>query len=91
MKNQILIIALLACAVLGSGVGVVYTQHTNRQFFIQLQQLQGERDNLEIEWELLQLEQSTLVTDAVVEEIARKRLNMLTPDPGQVFYITPHD
>jgi cell division protein FtsL len=91
MNSQILLIVLLAGAVLGSGVGVVYTQHANRQFFIQLQKLQAERDNLEVEWELLQLEQSTLVTDAVVEEMARKRLNMLTPDPGEVLYITPHE
>ena len=91
MKSQFLLIVLLAGTVLGSGVGVVYTRHVNRQFFIQLQKLQAERDNLEVEWELLQLEQSTLVTDAAVEEMARKRLNMLTPDPGQVLYIKPHE
>ena len=90
MKNhQILLIMLLACAVLGSGVGVAYTQHTNRQLFIQLQKLQAERDDLEVEWELLRLEQSTLVTDAAVENVARTRLNMLTPDPETVLYIAP--
>ncbi len=89
MKNQTLLIALLACAVLGSGVGVAYTQHTNRQLFIQLQKLQAERDDLEVEWELLRLEQSTLVTDAAIENVARTRLNMLTPDPGTVLYIAP--
>jgi len=82
-------IVLLTGAVLASGVGVVYTQHTNRQLFIQLQSLQAERDQLEIEWELLQLEQSTLVTDIAVEKTARKRLKMRIPDPGEVFYITP--
>ncbi len=89
MKNQTLLIMLLACAVLGSGVGVAYTQHTNRQLFIQLQKLQAERDDLEVEWELLRLEQSTLVTDAAIENVARTRLNMLTPDPGTVLYIAP--
>ncbi len=91
MNGQFLMVALLTGTVLGSGVGVVYTRHANRQLFIQLQKLQAERDSLEVEWELLQLEQSTLVTDAAVEEIARKRLNMLTPDPGQVLYIKPHE
>lgn len=90
MKSQIVLIALLVGAVLGSGVGVVYTHHANRQFFIQLQRLQTERDNLEVEWESLQLEQSALVTDAAVEETARRRLNMVTPDPGEVLYIAPH-
>lgn len=89
MKNQTLLIALLACAVLGSGIGVAYTQHANRQLFIQLQKLQAERDHLEIEWELLRLEQSTLVTDAAVEEVARTRLNMRPPDSSAVLYIAP--
>ena len=91
MKSQFLLIVLLSSAALGSGVGVVYTRHVNRQFFIQSQKLQAERDNLEVEWELLQLEQSTLVTDSAVEETARKRLNMLTPDPSEVLYIKPHE
>ena len=89
MKNQTLLIALLAGAVLASGVGVAYTQHSNRQLFIELQKLQAERDNLEVEWELLRLEQSTLVTDSAVEDVARTRLNMLTPDPATVLYILP--
>lgn len=89
MKSRTLLVALLTCVILGSGLGVVYTQHANRQLFIQLQKLQAERDHLEIEWELLRLEQSTLVTDAAVEEVARTRLNMHTPDPSAVLYVTP--
>lgn len=91
MKSQVLLIVLLTGAILASGTGLVYTQHANRQLFIQMQKLQAERDNLEIEWELLQLEQSTLVTNIAIEEVARTRLNMLTPDPSEVFYITPHE
>ena len=89
MKNQVLLVAALVVAVLASGVGVVYTQHTNRHLFVQWQKLQAERDSLEVEWELLRLEQSTLVTDAAVEAVARTRLNMVTPDPGAILYITP--
>jgi cell division protein FtsL len=91
MKGQVLAVVLLTIAVLASGVGVVYSRHVNRQLFIQLQKLQTERDNLEVEWELLQLEQSTLVTDFAVEDIARRRLNMLTPDSGDVLYVTPYE
>lgn len=89
MRNQILLVLLLVAAILGSGVGMVYTQHVNRRLFVEWRKLQVERDNLEVEWELLQLEQSTLVTDAVVEAVARTRLNMLTPDPGAILYIAP--
>jgi len=73
-------IVVLTVAVLGSGVGLAYTHHVNRQLFVQWQQ-----------WELLQLEQSTLVTEVAVEETARTRLNMLIPDPGQVLYIPPYE
>ncbi|PIE83468.1 MAG: cell division protein FtsL [Candidatus Contendobacter odensis] len=89
IKTHVLTITLLAIATLGSGIAVVYTQHNNRQLFIQLQQLQAERDKLEIEWEVLQLEQSTLVTDILIEKKARTRLKMSAPDPAQVLYITP--
>lgn len=82
---------VLTVTVLGSGIGLAYTHHINRQLFIQWQSLQTERDNLEIEWELLQLEQSTLVTEIAVEETARNRLNMLIPNPDEVLYIAPHE
>lgn len=89
MSNLFWQIVALTVAILTSGVGLVYTQHTNRQLFIEWQQLQTERDALEIEWELLQLEQSTLVTEVAVEETARTRLNMHVPTPDTVLYIAP--
>ena len=49
MKKEVVLVALLAVAVLASGIGVVYTRHINRKWFIQLQQLNVERDNLEVE------------------------------------------
>ncbi len=91
MNSSFWQIIVLTTAVLGFGVGVVYTHHANRQLFIQWQKLQTERDYLEVEWELLQLEQSTLVTEIAVEERARTRLNMLIPDPSKVLYIAPHE
>ena len=89
MKGQVLLVTVLTGAVLASGVGVVYTQHTNRRLFVEWRKLQAERDTLEVEWELLKLEQSTLETDAAVEAVARTRLNMVTPDPGAILYIAP--
>ena len=78
---------LLIGAVLGSGLGIVYTHEQSRQLFIELQNLQTRRDNLEIEWELLQLEQSTLATEAVVDHAARTRLNMVIPSPETIVYV----
>lgn len=91
MNSSFWQVMILTIATLGSGVGLVYTHHVNRQLFVQWQNLQTERDRLEIEWELLQLEQSTLVTEVAVEETARTRLNMLIPNPDDVLYIAPHE
>lgn len=86
MSNSLAIMLLLV-AVLVSGLGLVYTKHHSRQLFIELQRLQGQRDAMEIEWEQLQLEQSTLATEVTVDNAARTRLNMLTPNPNDVVYL----
>ncbi len=39
---------------------------------------------LEVEWGQLQLEQSTWAAHARIEKIARERLGMKVPAPGQV-------
>ncbi len=80
-------LVLLIAAVLCSGLGVVYGKHQSRQLFNELQSLQSHRDDLEIEWGLLQLEQSTLATEAVVDHAARTRLDMRVPAPEAVIYI----
>jgi cell division protein FtsL len=86
--NHRLVVIALAIAVLSSALGVIYTKHRSRGLFVELQTLQRQRDNLEIEWGLLQLEQSTLATEIVVDQAARKRLEMAIPDPDSVVYIT---
>lgn len=86
MSNTLLVIVLII-AVLVSGLGIVYTKHRSRQLFIDLQALQRLRDDMEIEWEQLQLEQSTLATDVAVDQRARSRLDMLIPDPAAVIYL----
>ncbi len=89
MDQHTLSAVLLGVIILLSGMGLAYTQHTNRQLFIELQRQQAQRDKLEIEWELLRLEQSTLVTDSAVEGVARAKLDMQPPDPNTVLYVTP--
>jgi cell division protein FtsL len=86
--KPISIAVVLVIALMSTGLGLVYTEHRSRQLFIQLQDLQVRRDNLEIEWELLQLEQSTLVTEATVDQAARIHLNMVVPTPGLSVYVT---
>lgn len=85
--NSYVAVLVLIMGIVSSGVGLVYTKHQSRKLFIELQVLQGLRDDLEIEWEMLQLEESTLTTEAVVDQAARVRLNMMVPDANSVIYI----
>jgi cell division protein FtsL len=80
-------ILLLLILVLLSGIGLVYSQHQSRQLFIELQGLQARRDELNIDWELLKLEESTLNTALMVDQTAHDRLHMLLPDPASVVYV----
>ncbi|MBT8422382.1 MAG: cell division protein FtsL [Gammaproteobacteria bacterium] len=76
--------AVLAIFALLSAVLSVYARHESRKQFAELQQLTAERDELEVEWGKLQLEQSTQSNLSHVEELARKRIGMRTPDMTEV-------
>lgn len=78
---------LLVMAVLASGLGIVYTKHRSRQLFIDLQELQRHRDSMEIEWEQLQLEESTHTTAEGLDHRARTRLDMFIPESDAVVYL----
>jgi cell division protein FtsL len=89
VKRQLLGVAILVPAVLTSAVGVVYARHLTRGLFAQLQGLRAERDDLDVEWSKLQLEQSTWATHARVETVARTRLQMILPRQEDIVVVTP--
>ncbi len=84
-----LVALFLAVAVLGSAIGVVYAKHESRKLFVQLQGLQVVRDELNVTWGQLQLEQSTWATNGRIERIARQSLNMQMPPTGAVVIVKP--
>ncbi len=75
----LLALALLWCAVLGSAAAAIYCKHTARGLFVELEALTTERDQLQIEWGQLQLEQSAWSTHGFVERVAASRLRMAIP------------
>jgi len=77
MKRTLLVI--LSIAVLVSAIEVVVSQHEARRLFVQIQELEAERDDLNEEWGRLQLEQSTWATDDRIESLARSELRMREP------------
>lgn len=73
--NMMLLLTVVICA-----LGVVTSQHKARKLF---QELEGEQERarqLEVEYGQLQLEMSTWATHPRIEQIARERLKMRTPD-----------
>jgi cell division protein FtsL len=80
---------LLALAVIASSISVVYARHQSRQLFVELQSLGNERDNMDIEWGQLQLQQSTLTTQGQVESAARDRLGMVNLSHANTVIIKP--
>lgn len=80
---------LLAVGVFASAIGVVYSIHQSRKLFVQLQSLQAQRDEMEVEWGRLQLEQSTWATDARIEDLASRKLDMIIPPPEAIVMVKP--
>jgi cell division protein FtsL len=84
-----LVLPLLWIAALGSAAAAVYCKHRSRALFIELERLNARRDNLEIEWGQLQLEQSAWSTHAFVERVASTKLHMAMPPPKDIEIIGP--
>ncbi|TLY76002.1 MAG: cell division protein FtsL [Gammaproteobacteria bacterium] len=91
MDRKMLAIAvpLLWVAALGSAAGAIYCKHRAREMFVELERLNARRDNLEIEWGQLQLEQSAWSTHAFVERVASTKLHMAMPPPKEIEVIAP--
>lgn len=75
---------LLWALLLGSAIAVVWSKHQARSLFIELQTLTSERDELDIRWGQLKLEQSAWATHGRVEQTARVDLKMVIPRPDEV-------
>jgi cell division protein FtsL len=90
-SQRIVFLALpvLWAAALGSAAAAVYIKHRSREAFIELERLDTRRDNLEIEWGQLQLEQSAWSTHAFVERVASAKLHMAMPPPKEIEIIAP--
>ncbi|SCZ50462.1 cell division protein FtsL [Thiohalomonas denitrificans] len=82
-------VLVLAAAVFVSALGVVFSTHEARKHFVALQDLVEVRDQLNVKWGQLQLEQSTWATDGRIERVAREELGMQMPQIGAVVIVEP--
>jgi len=88
-KLLAVLVPVLWFAALGSAAGAIYCKHRARQLFVELERLNAQRDNLQIEWGQLQLEQSAWSTHAFVERVASTKLHMAMPPPKEIEIVAP--
>lgn len=86
--SRILLVVLLL-ATIASAIGVVYSRHRHRQLFVELTRLEYARDELNIEFGRLQLEQATLAQATRVDQEARGRLGMKFPEAADIVVVRP--
>ena len=91
LSGKVLLFAvpILWLGALGSAAGAIYCKHRAREMFVELEKLNAHRDNLEIEWGQLQLEQSAWSTQAFVERVATTKLHMAMPPPKEIEIVAP--
>ncbi len=71
--------ALLMGGLLASAISVVVLRHESRQLFGALQAAETDRDQANMEWSRLQLEQAWLAESGRIERESRAKLDMERP------------
>lgn len=75
---------ILITAVLSTAIAVVWTRHESRVLFVELTRLQNVRDDLNIEYGKLELEQATWAEPRRVDDESRQKLGMVNPKPQDI-------
>ncbi|MEJ2258570.1 MAG: cell division protein FtsL [Woeseiaceae bacterium] len=86
-RQPILLVCVFAVVCVLSGLALVYTKHESRKLFVELEKLTHERDELNIEWGQLQIEQSTWAQHARIEQVATEDLSLVRPEATEIFVI----
>jgi len=86
-RQPFLLVFVFAVVCVLSGMALVYTKHEARKLFVELEGLTHERDELNIEWGQLQIEQSTWAQHARIEQVATKDLSLVRPETTDIFVI----
>ena len=83
------LLAVLLLATVGTAIAVVYERYRHRQLFVDLTRLERERDELNIEFGRLQLEQATWAQANRIDQVARQKLGMKFPEAEDIVVVRP--
>lgn len=81
MRNPL---ALILAGCMLCAVAVVELRHESRTLYAQLQKLQQERDELNVEWGQLLLEEGAWSQQRRIEAVAQAQLGMELPNARQI-------
>ncbi len=84
--SRFLLVAMILASI-ASAIGVVHARHRHRLLFVELAKLEKVRDELNIEFGRLQLEQATVAESNRIDQIARLRLGMKFPEARDVVVV----
>lgn len=87
IRKYSLTVGLLLLNVVAA-TAVVHWAQLNRQMVIQQDVLLQQRDDIDVHWRHLLLEQRALAEHSRVEQIARERLNMSRPTTDEEVVVT---
>ena len=68
-------------------LSLVYTRVTTRSLYLQLQSLQQQRDDFNVEWGRLLLQEARYAEPRYIEKIARQKLGMVFPQHDKISVI----
>ena len=85
--QPVLLLVIFAVVCVLSAIALVYAKHESRNLFVELELLTTERDELNIEWGQLQIEQSTWATHARIEQVALEELSLVRPKSTKIYLI----
>ncbi len=78
-RGQLSTLILTVC-ILASAFTLIVASHEQRQLFAELEKSQKQRDELDVEWRRLRLEQRVMAEYSRLENLAHKKLGMKNLD-----------
>ena len=81
------LVAIVLLATVATDIAVVYERYRHRQLFVELTRLERQRDELNIEFGRLQLEQATWAQANRIDQVARERLGMKFPEADDIVVV----
>lgn len=87
-KKTTAVLWVLVCV---TALGVVYSDHRSRQYFMQWQALRDEQRDYEVELGKLLIEKSSLTAYSRLEHLASSKMKMAVPADEQIIMVQEVD